>query len=92
MIVNAFLSSLVIYIVTAAAGSRLRTVISWLIGDLGGEPKLLPFVSVFVIAGIVIICLCSRSLNLLMMGEEEALALGLEANRVKLTVMLQLRC
>jgi iron complex transport system permease protein len=88
MIVNAFLSSLVIYIVTAAAGSRLRTVISWLIGDLGGEPRLLPFVSIFVIAGIAVIYLCSRSLNLLMMGEEEALALGLEANRVKLTVYI----
>jgi iron complex transport system permease protein len=86
MIVNAFLSSLVIYVVTTAAGTRLRSVLSWLIGDLGGEPSLLPFAAVFVAAGVVIIFLCSRSLNLLMMGDEEAMALGVEAGRVKLTV------
>lgn len=88
MIVNAFLSSMVIYLVTAASGSRLRSVLSWLIGDLGGEPGLLPIVAVLVAVGILTIYVNARCLNLLMMGEQEALALGIEVERTKLVVYL----
>ncbi|HWO01031.1 MAG TPA: iron ABC transporter permease [Blastocatellia bacterium] len=87
VIVNALLSSAVIFMVTTA-GARQRSVISWLIGDLSGEARLLPAVAAFVITGILVICLNARSLNLLMTGEEEALTLGVEVSRVKLTVYL----
>jgi iron complex transport system permease protein len=88
MIVNAFLSSMVIYLVTVASGLRQRSVFSWLIGDLSGEPRLLPIVALFVFLGIAIIYANARSLNLLMTGEEEALALGVEVERVKLMVYI----
>lgn len=87
VIVNAFLSSLVIFLVTES-GSRQRSVISWLVGYLGGEPGLLPIVAAFICAGILIIFANARSLNLLMMGEEEALALGVEVRRIKIVVYL----
>jgi cobalamin transport system permease protein len=87
VIVNAFLSSLVIFLVTES-GSRQRSVISWLVGYLGGEPGLLPLVAAFILAGILVIFANARSLNLLMMGEEEALALGVEVRRVKIAVYL----
>lgn len=88
VIVNAFLSSGVIFLVTTASGSRQRSVLSWLIGDLSGESRLLPLVGLFVLAGIGVIYANARSLNLLMTGEEEALALGVEVTRVKVTVYL----
>ena len=44
VIVNALLSSAVIFMVTTA-GARQRSVISWLIGDLSGEARLLPAVA-----------------------------------------------
>jgi iron complex transport system permease protein len=88
VIINTFLSSIVIFMLTAASGSRLRSIFSWLIGDLSGEPRLLSLVAAFIIAGIVIIYINARSLNLLMTGEEEALALGVEVKRVKITVYL----
>ena len=88
MIVNAFLSSMVIYLVTVASGLRQRSVFSWLIGDLSGEPRLLPIVALLVFIGIAIIYANARSLNLLMTGEEEALALGVEVERVKRVVYL----
>lgn len=86
VIVNAFLSSSVIFLVTTASGSRQRSVLSWLIGDLSGEARLLPVVALFILAGAAVIYANARSLNLLMTGEEEALALGVEVERVKLTV------
>jgi iron complex transport system permease protein len=88
VIVNAFLSSMVIYLVTAVAGLRQRSVLSWLIGDLGGEPGLLPVVAAFIALGSAVIFINARSLNLLMTGEEEALALGVEVERVRFSVYI----
>lgn len=88
VIINALLSSIVIFLVTTAAGARQRSVLSWLIGDLSGEARLLSVVAVFALIGIAAIYLNARSLNLLMTGEDDALALGVEIRRVKATVYL----
>jgi iron complex transport system permease protein len=88
VITNSFLSSTVIFLLTVASGSRLQSVFSWLIGDLSGDLKLLPIVATFILLGIVIIFLNARSLNLLMAGEENAHALGVEVRRVQIIVYL----
>jgi iron complex transport system permease protein len=88
VITNSLLSSIVIFLVTTAAGSRQRNVISWLIGDLSSKEGLLPLVASLVLVGIFVIYLNARSLNLLMAGEQDALALGVEVDRVKLTVYI----
>lgn len=88
VIVNALLSSIVIFLVTSASGARQRSVLSWLIGDLSGESRLLVPVAVFVLIGIGAVYLNARSLNLMMIGEQDALALGVEARRVKIVVYL----
>lgn len=88
VIINTFLSSVVIFLLTAASDLRMRAVFSWLIGDLSSEARLLPVVTVFITAGIALIFINARSLNLLMMGEQDALALGVEVERVKVVVYL----
>ena len=88
VITNALLSSIVIFLVTTASGSRQRNVLSWLIGDLSSEQRLLPLVAALILAGILAIFFNARSLNLLMIGEQDALALGVEVDRVKLVVYI----
>ena len=88
VIINALLSSIVIFLVTTAAGARQRSVLSWLIGDLSGESRLLLPVAVFVAIGIGAVYLNARSLNLMMIGEQDALTLGVETRRVKIAVYL----
>jgi iron complex transport system permease protein len=88
VIINALLSSIVIFLVTSASGARQRNVLSWLIGDLSGESELLLPVAVFVSIGIGAVYLNARSLNLMMIGEQDALTLGVEARRVKIAVYL----
>jgi iron complex transport system permease protein len=88
VITNSFLSSTVIFLMTVASGSRLQSVFSWLIGDLSGDLRLLPIVATFIFVGIIIIFLNARSLNLLMAGEENAHALGVEVRRVQIMVYL----
>jgi iron complex transport system permease protein len=88
VIINTSLSSVVIYLLTSASGSRLQSAFSWLIGDLSSEARLLPIVALFIAVGIALIFINARSLNLLMMGEQDALALGVEVERVKVIVYL----
>ncbi|HKP86774.1 MAG TPA: iron ABC transporter permease [Blastocatellia bacterium] len=87
VIINSLLSSIVIFLVTMA-GSRQQNVISWLIGHLSIEEPLLPLVAALIFAGILAIFLNARSLNLLMAGEQDALALGVEVERVKIVVYI----
>jgi len=86
-IVNAFLGSVVMFLLSAS-GSRMPSIFSWLTGDLSGGGRLLPVVAVFCAAGVTIIVVNARALNLLMIGEEEALALGVEVNRLKITIYM----
>ena len=88
VITNSFCSSIVIFLLTALAGSRLPSAFSWLMGDMSGEFRLIPAAFVLMAAGIVVIFACARSLNLLMIGEEDALALGVDVKRVKLVVYI----
>ncbi|MEW6131261.1 MAG: iron ABC transporter permease [Acidobacteriota bacterium] len=88
VIVNSFLSSAVIFLLTVASGARLQSVFSWLIGYLGTDVKLLPVVGVFILTGISVIFLHARSLNLLMVGEDEARTLGVDVKRVQITVFV----
>jgi iron complex transport system permease protein len=88
VITNAFLSSLVIFFLTALSASNLRSAFSWLIGDLSGGSRLLPVVAAFSLSGMAVIYINARSLNLLMMGEEDAAALGVEVKRLKITTYL----
>jgi len=84
IIINTFLSSVVIFLLTASSGSQLRSIFSWLIGDLSGTPELLPLVVAIVVIGIAVVFLNARSLNLLMIGDQDAQALGVEVWRVRI--------
>lgn len=84
IITNTFLSSVVIFLLTASSGSQLRSIFSWLIGDLSGTNALLPLVVAIVVIGVAVVFLNARSLNLLMIGDQDARALGVEVRRVRI--------
>jgi iron complex transport system permease protein len=80
------LVSLLMYI----SGEKLSTIWFWLMGGLWASDwnKLL-FTTPLIILGIVALFLVSRHLNLLLMGEETALNLGLEVETFKkITIIL----
>jgi iron complex transport system permease protein len=83
VIANSFLSSAIIFVVSLASEGILRGVYSWLIGDLSGPPATLLPVAVVIALGVLVVWACARSLNLLMAGERDAAALGVETERVK---------
>ena len=66
------------------SGDRLAAVISWLLGSLGGAswPRL-GFAAPLIVASFVLILLRWHRLNALLLGEEQALHLGVDVEREK---------
>ena len=89
VIVTTFLSSAIVFITAMMDATRIRSFTFWLLGDLSGaSSSLLTVAIVAAVIGAVLLTLHARSLNLLMLGERDAFDLGVEVERVRLTVFL----
>jgi iron complex transport system permease protein len=83
VMVNAFFSAVIMFLVSVVQDSRLHSILFWLMGDMsaasGGQ--------VLLLAACLIPCFClvfamARPLNLLLMGEDTALSLGVNVRTV----------
>jgi iron complex transport system permease protein len=89
VITTSFLWAVIIFLMAISSQAKLRGITFWLMGDLGSAPTpLLFFTLTTVIIVIVLIFFLSRTLNLLMVGEESALSLGVEVERAKIMLYL----
>ena len=89
VIVTTFLSSGIVFITTLMDATRIRSFTFWLLGDLSGTTtSLLTVVFVAAAIGVVVMSMNARSLNLMMLGERDAFDLGVEVQRVRLTVFI----
>jgi iron complex transport system permease protein len=81
--VSAFLSALVSLLIYYS-GERLHLVIFWLMGGLSGASwEKVQVMAPYALAGYLCISLFARELNALLLGEEAAQNLGVEAEKVK---------
>lgn len=84
VIVSVFLSSVNVLTLALVDDVRLRSITLWLLGDLAsGTPAGLAFVAAAVVGGLFVLVSQARALNLLMIGERDAFALGVETARVR---------
>ncbi|MEM5788780.1 MAG: iron ABC transporter permease [Syntrophobacteraceae bacterium] len=93
VMVNAFCSSVIMFLISLTQDSRIHNVLFWLMGDLsisagrsalGLTAVLLPcFAVIFVLA---------RPMNLLMMGEDMAVNMGVQVRFVRLVLLLVTSC
>jgi iron complex transport system permease protein len=87
VIVTTFLSSAIVFVTTLMDATRIRSFTFWLLGDLSGTTtSLLALAIIVAVTGTAVLVAHSRSLNLLMLGERDALDLGVEVGRVRLVV------
>jgi iron complex transport system permease protein len=84
VVTGAILAAIIMFIISIAGPHKVQGIIFWLMGSLSsqGYPMLL-IVSFYVLIGILILLYHARGLNLLVLGEESALQLGLEVERTK---------
>ncbi len=84
VIVNAALSSVLMFIVSTSASDELHSVIWWLLGNLQiFDWQLLQLVSVVILLCLSAVCLMSHKLNIITLGEEPAAHLGLNVEATK---------
>jgi iron complex transport system permease protein len=87
IVLASFLSSINVFLLTSTNQADLRGIFYWLIGDLSRpvDASIYP-VTFLVLFGFLLLYLFSHSLNLISMGEDDAMILGVEVRRVKTSV------
>jgi iron complex transport system permease protein len=89
VIVTTFLSSIIVFVTTLMDATRIRSFTFWLLGDLSGATaQMLTVAVIAALTGTLVLTMNARSLNLMMLGERDAFDLGVEVERVRLTVFL----
>jgi iron complex transport system permease protein len=87
VIVTTFLSSVIVMLTTLLDAARLRSFTFWLLGDLSQATVNGVYLSAAaVIIATIILTSQARALNLMMVGERDALDFGVEVSRVRLLV------
>lgn len=89
VIVTTFLSSVIVFVTTLMDATRIRSFTFWLLGDLSGSTaQMLTIALMAALLGVIVLAINARALNLMMLGERDAFDLGVEVERVRLTVFL----
>ncbi|MEW6615384.1 MAG: iron ABC transporter permease [Thermodesulfobacteriota bacterium] len=89
VIVGSFFSAIIMFLVSITHDERLHSIIFWLMGDLSlSKYNEIIIVTPFVIIGCLIIYLNAHPLNLIVTGEETALQLGVEVERVRRLLLI----
>lgn len=84
VIVNAFFSAAIMFVLSVTQDARVHNILHWLMGDLGlSSFEEIIMLAPVVLIGFILIYAASRSLNLMVIGEESALHLGVRVERLK---------
>jgi iron complex transport system permease protein len=89
VMVNAFCSAIIMFLVSITQDARLHNIIFWLMGDLSAAD--LPHVvilGIILIPCFIVVFLFSHAMNLLMLGKEMALTMGINIKAVTLTLLI----
>jgi iron complex transport system permease protein len=89
VVISTFLSSVIALMTAMTDNVKLRNITLWLLGDLSsGTVEGVIFALIAAAAGAAILVTQSRALNLMMIGERDAFAMGVETARVRWVVHL----
>jgi iron complex transport system permease protein len=89
VIIGLFFTSCVMLATVVLAAAQLQGVVFWLMGNLApANAGTLMVLSVVLLVGVLVLTRQALRLNLLALGEEQALQLGVDAERVKRVVFI----
>lgn len=89
VMVNAFCSAIIMFLVSITQDARLHNIIFWLMGDLSSAdlPQVV-ILGAILVPCFVIVFLLSHAMNLLMMGKEMALTMGVNIRAVTIALLV----
>jgi iron complex transport system permease protein len=89
VIIGSFLSALIMFFISISQREELHTIIFWLMGDFSfANARAILIIFPYILLGVFLLYLRSRQLNLILSGEEHAVQLGVDVERVKLVCYL----
>lgn len=89
VILNAMLSAIIMFITYMVDANKVMGIVYWLMGNVGSlDFKALFAVAVYAAIGMSVLLKSARGLNLLALGDETAVTLGLDAERTKRTAFI----
>ncbi|MFH1318543.1 MAG: iron ABC transporter permease [Candidatus Omnitrophota bacterium] len=93
VILSFLFSSLIFLIFSIAKAEDVHGIVLWLMGDLSSTNiALIKTISGLIIAGVSLLFIFTRELNILTLGEEKATHLGVNAKRVKKIIFITASC
>jgi iron complex transport system permease protein len=85
VITSSFLSALIMFFISISQKEELRTIVFWLMGDFSfANDQAVRMIFPYVLLAFLILYFHARQLNLILSGEENALQLGVNVERLKL--------
>jgi iron complex transport system permease protein len=89
VMVNAFCSAIIMFLVSITQDARLHNIIFWLMGDLSAaELPQVVILGAILIPCFILVFVFSHAMNLLMMGKDMALTMGINIKAVTLTLLI----
>jgi iron complex transport system permease protein len=89
VMVNAFCSSVIMFLISVTQDSRLHNILFWLMGDLSmSDTHRTLMLTIALLPCFAILFLLARPMNILLMGEEMAANMGVDVRLVPLVLLL----
>ena len=89
VIVNAFFSAVIMFLISTASDKSLHNAMFWLMGDLSlAEWREIALTGLFLLLGFMVIFTYARHLNLMAISEETAKQLGVNVEQTKIILLL----
>ena len=85
VIIGSFLSALIMFFISISQKEELHTIIFWLMGDFSfSNTQAIYMIFPYIFFGFIFLYLRARQFNLILSGEESALQMGVDVERLKL--------
>ena len=89
VMLNAFCAAIIMFLISMTRDSRLHNIIFWLMGDLSmGDMKHVAILAATLIPCFILVFWLSHPMNLLLMGKETALTLGISIKAISFTLLI----
>jgi iron complex transport system permease protein len=89
VMVNAFCSAIIMFLVSITQDARLHNIIFWLMGDLSAAdlPQVV-ILGAILVPCFILVFVFSHAMNLLMMGRDMAMTMGINIKAVTITLLI----
>ena len=89
VMVNAFCSAIIMFLISITQDARLHNIIFWLMGDLStADLPQVVILGAILIPCFILVFVFSHSMNLLMMGKDMARTMGINIKAVTITLLI----